>query len=232
MPELNGTKLVFQEENILRYLGYGERSPSLILQKRVGPLVDVARKLSQPKAVWEVYACDELEEREVKSLPEPIRRAEFFAFALCTVGDRIEGGIRALNAEGKMVEGLILDALGSVAVSELAEMVASEIRQWARERGYGVSRAFEPGAGAGDWPLANQRLVFGRLPAVELGVTLTEDLLMQPRKSLSFVMGIGKHVIPIPHPFSCAGCPRADCPFRYVPGGEGVLRGGKGGSHA
>ena len=219
MPKLSGTKLVFREESILRYLGYGERSASLILQKRVEPLVDVARKLIQPKAVWEIYAYDELEEREVKSLPEPIRRAEFFAFALCTVGDRIEGGIEALNAEGKMVEGLILDALGSAAVSELAEMVASEIRQWARERRYGVSRAFEPGAGAGDWPLANQRLVFGRLPAEELGVTLTEDLLMRPRKSLTFVVGIGESVMRASQPFSCAGCPRADCPFRYVPGG-------------
>ena len=82
MPKLSGTKLVFREESILRYLGYGERSASLILQKRVEPLVDVARKLIQPKAVWEIYAYDELEEREVKSLPEPIQSAEFFAFAL------------------------------------------------------------------------------------------------------------------------------------------------------
>ena len=219
MPELKGTKLVFQEENILRYLGYGERSIPLFLQTKVEPLVHVARKLIQPKAVWEIYARDELEEREVRSLPEPIQSAEFFAFALCTVGERIEGGIETLNAEGKMVEGLILDALGSAAVSELAETVASEIRQWARERGYGVSRAFGPGAGAGDWPLANQRLVFGRLPAEELGVTLTNDLLMKPRKSLTFVVGIGENVMRASHLFSCAGCPRADCPFRYVPGG-------------
>ena len=219
MPKLSETKLVFPTESIRRYLGYGERSIPLFLQTKVEPLVHVARKLIQPKAVWEIYARDELEEREVKSLPEPIQSAEFFAFALCTVGERIEGGIETLNAEGKMVEGLILDALGSAAVSELAETVASEIRQWARERGYGVSRAFGPGAGAGDWPLANQRLVFGRLPAGELGVTLTDDLLMKPRKSLTFVVGIGENVMRASHLFSCAGCPRADCPFRYVPGG-------------
>lgn len=191
--------------------------------------MDVARGLIQPTAVWEVYACHELEGREVSSLPEPIRRAEFFAFALCTVGDRMEGELRALTSQGKMVEALILDALGSAAVSELAEAVACEIGRWAGEREYGASRAFEPGAGATRWPLGSQRLVFRRLPAQEIGVTLTEDLLMKPRKSLSFVMGIGKHVTAVPYPFSCTGCrglivgsvtcPRRK-PKRAVPGDE------------
>jgi hypothetical protein len=220
MPKLSELELEFREQNILRYLGEGSRHPSSLLEEMVGPLVEVARELIQTAAIWEIYAGDELEEQEVSSLPEPIQGAEFFAFALCTVGDLIEGGIRALNARGKPVEALILDAVGSAAVSELAEAVACEIAQWARGMGYGVSRAFEPGAGATRWPLGNQKLVFEHLPAQEIGVTLTEDLLMRPRKSLSFLMGIGKHVVSTSHPFSCTGCPRIDCRFRHVPAAE------------
>ncbi|HAF70799.1 TPA: hypothetical protein DCL37_05570 [Candidatus Acetothermia bacterium] len=211
MVEFTKIEPTFREEEVLRYLGYGGRPPRMV-EGRLGALVGVARGLLRPRAVWGVYGRAELGGKELAVLPEPIRGVELFALALCTVGDRVDDEIRALASEGKGAEALIMDALATAAVSELAEKVAKKIRGWAQGRGYSSSRAFEPGVGG--FPLAGQRLIFDRLPAGELGVSLTGDLMMRPRKSLSFLIGIGKDIAEAPGPFSCAGCRKGACPFR------------------
>jgi len=46
------------------------------------------------------------------------------------------------------------------------------------------------------WPIQQQRVLFDLLPAGEIGVRLTASYLMLPRKSLSFVVGLGPEMQP------------------------------------
>jgi len=115
---------------------------------------------------------------------------------------------------------MILDALGSATVSDLSERVAYRVFDWAEENKLNASRAFEPGSGANRWSLENQHFMFANVQANQIGVSLTPHLLMRPLKTLSFLMGIGTEIEQASAPFSCQGCQRTDCQYRYEPSGS------------
>lgn len=65
-----------------------------------------------------------------------------------------------------------------------------------------------------DWSITEQRALFDLLGDVDglLGVRLTENFLMLPRKSVSGLL------FPSDRPFvSCRLCDKSDCPGRQVP---------------
>jgi len=204
-------------ERIFRYLEYGGSSPSKPILEKLKVLIPTARKLAQPQTLTRICGVGEAENLLKDDLPSPIQDASFFAFGLVTVGNAIEQEAERLREAGTLLDSMILDALGSATVSELCERVAYRVFDWAEERGLNASRAFEPGSGASCWPLENQRLIFANLRAEQIGVELTSHLLMRPRKTLSFVMGIGTEIEQASTPFSCQGCRRIDCPYRYEP---------------
>ncbi len=202
-------------ERIFRYLEYGGSSPSKPILEKLKVLTPMARKLAQPRTLSRICKMGEAVNLHKNDLPTPIQGASFLAFGLVTVGPAIEKEAERLRETGRLLDSMILDALGSAAVSELCERLGYRLFGWAHERNLNASRAFEPGSGASHWPLENQRLIFANLHAEEIGVRLTSHLLMRPTKTLSFLMGIGSEVEQAFTPFSCQGCVRLDCPYRY-----------------
>jgi len=65
-----------------------------------------------------------------------------------------------------------------------------------------------------DWPLHEQKLLFQLFDDTEraVGVRLTEDLMMLPRKSLSGILFASEDLFE-----SCLLCPREGCPARLMP---------------
>ena len=211
-------------ERVFRYLEYGGSSPSAPVLRKLKELVPKARTLMQSRVLCQICSANEGADLRKDDLPSPIQDASFFAFGLVTVGNAIEQEAERLRESGRLLDSMILDALSSAAVSELCERLAYRVFDWAKERGLNASRAFEPGSGASHWPLENQRLIFANVRADKIGIRLTSHLLMRPRKSLSFLMGIGTEIEQASAPFSCQGCKRLDCPYRYEPSGSSPQR--------
>ncbi len=82
----------------------------------------------------------------------------------------------------------------------------------ALSKGLGVTPRISPGYG--DWILQEQRAVFALLPGAEIGVTLTEKCMMQPRKSVSFAIGIGEGFTIEKSVGRCRHCDMINCPYR------------------
>ena len=213
-------------ECVFRYLEYGGSSPSAPVLRKLQKLVPEARTLAQPRVLCQICSVGEAADLRKDDLPAPIQGASFLAFGLVTVGPAIEEEAKKLRDTGRLLDAMILDALGSAAVSELCEQTAYRVFGWAEERGLNASRAFEPGSGASCWPLENQHLIFDNLRAEQIGVALTSHLLMRPHMTLSFLMGIGTGIEQASTPFSCQGCQRTDCPYRYEPSGSSPRRRG------
>ena len=62
--------------------------------------------------------------------------------------------------------------------------------------------------------IENQEFIFKNLDASKIGVVLNQSFVMIPKKSVSFVMGMGHDIEQAKDLFSCAGCKRLDCPYR------------------
>lgn len=114
-------------------------------------------------------------------LPRPQNGAIF----LVTIGSELEQGIRERIDSGQNRTAYILDCLGSNAAEGAAAAIHKEV-----QKRFGVSmRRYSPGYN--DWDISQQESLFdflGGKSARELGVDLTSDFMMTPRKSVSGII--------------------------------------------
>jgi hypothetical protein len=112
---------------------------------------------------------------------------------LCTVGEALERRAAEVSRED-VVYGLALDGVGSTGVEVLANAACALFEKEASESDCQITIPLSPGMVG--WPVEQgQPQIFGLLDAAAIGVRLTESMMMVPRKSLSFVLGIGRELI-------------------------------------
>lgn len=133
------------------------------------------------------------------------------AIAVCTIGPALEERVAALFAAGDPVRALALDGAGTAALGEISRMTSARIRGEASARGLGTGMRASPGQEG--WPLEQQRVLFSLVPGEEISVRLTQSCLMLPRKSVSFVVGLGPEMRP--DAVTCDFCSKRErCPWR------------------
>ncbi len=111
---------------------------------------------------------------------------------LCTIGNDLSE-IVAQHAETKLIYALALDAVGSAAVHSLNAAACNVVEQNAAAAGLQTGLPLSPGMeGWGVRP--GQQEVFSIIDGAEVGVTLTPTLQMQPLKSLTTVIGVGRDI--------------------------------------
>jgi len=132
------------------------------------------------------------------------------ALLACTAGPGIEQEAARLIAAGELLQGYVLDVLGSLVAEATAERVHQAIRAVAEAEGLSVTNRYSPGYCG--WPVEDQQRLFSMLPAGFCGIELLSSSLMRPLKSVSGLVGIGPDVRFVPH--SCGDCDSTACPRR------------------
>jgi hypothetical protein len=140
--------------------------------------------------------------------------AERMILGLCTIGSDLEIQVGQHFREKEYLEGMVLDAIGTVAVESLVALVEGEIESLVAKQGFSLSARLGPGYG--DWPLEEQHLLFSQLPHEELGVKINSGGMMTPRKSISFAYRMGRENMVKPvHGDSCQLCNLGDrCAYK------------------
>lgn len=205
--------LSLEKGRVSRYLKTSGQSG---IQKYVDRGLELGSELVESKAT---YAIGENNQKIIDEyhLPEPLQEAELLAFGISTIGVELEEEVDQLMKEGNYALSNILDSVGSAAVNETADRLGTKVLDYSGDNDLNNTRAFSPGSGSSHWKIKNQRLIFDSLNPDELGVNLTPSFTMVPKKSSSFVIGLGKEVQQARDLFSCEGCERADCPYRHTP---------------
>ena len=109
-----------------------------------------------------------------------------------------------------MARAMLLDAIGSAAVEEVADRSNRRICEEALCAGLDPGPRVSPGYGA--WDLEDQDWIFREIAPAEIGVTLSENWMMTPRKSISYAVPLsGGSVRPRRR---CVHCGLADCAYR------------------
>jgi len=106
---------------------------------------------------------------------------------ICTIGDELEQKTKALIVQKELTRATILDAVASEAVEALTDKVNELVRQEANGEGAKLTRRFSPGYG--DWNISEHKNVLAILNAETIGVTVNEQHLMQPEKTVSACIG-------------------------------------------
>jgi cobalamin-dependent methionine synthase I len=134
------------------------------------------------------------------------------AIFLATIGSRLEDGVSQLMSKRQILKATILDAVGSEAAEKTACYIEDRVRELASSNGAEITLRYSPGYC--DWDITQQRVLFEAMDSAPLGVELTEECLMVPRKSVSGIIGVGRFESKILRFSPCRFCTKRDCPSR------------------
>ena len=177
------------------------RSPRLI--EFAGRALEEGGPLLQPRVQARRLLVEDLRHERLKLegdgrlsgglLAQHMGGAQEIVIVLCTVGEALERRAAEVSKEDA-VYGLALDGVGSAGVEALANAACALFEEDATKEDCQVTIPLSPGMVG--WPVEQgQPQIFGLLDAGEIDVRLTESMMMVPRKSLTFVLGIGKELM-------------------------------------
>ena len=132
------------------------------------------------------------------------------AVFVCTIGSAPEMKAEQLAREGDPALSYINDVAASVYVESLTDILHNHIEMKMQNAGLGVTNRFSPGYCG--WQVQEQHKLFALLPEGFCGIHLTGSAFMQPRKSVSGIIGIGAKLSR--RPYACAMCSRENCIYR------------------
>lgn len=122
-------------------------------------------------------------------IAQKLAGARKVAFAIGTLGKALEDEIHTTMANDP-ASGYMLDSYGSACADALGEWAMAQVRAAADAEGLSTSMALMPGYAA--WPVdMGQPQIFAAVQPDASIVRLTDSAQIIPRKSFSFIIGLG-----------------------------------------
>lgn len=149
---------------------------------------------------------------EGKSLAEHLAGCGECFLLAATLGGEVEREISRLGLSG-LGSRLFADAAATAAIESYCDFIEDSLRETVKKEGLSLTARFSPGYG--DLPLEAQAGFIKTLDTSrKIGLTLTPEMIMLPRKSVTAVIGISR----MPGKFStgreCDTCTQKHCPYR------------------
>ncbi len=132
------------------------------------------------------------------------------AVFVCTAGPEVSKRSMELSQNGDLIEGFLVDILGSVIVEKAMDRIQKTLQEELLKNGLKATNRYSPGYV--DWNVGEQQKLFSLLPNQFCNVSLSESSLMSPSKSVSGIIGIGKNAKYKHH--VCNDCSSANCIYR------------------
>jgi hypothetical protein len=180
IQKLDSFAITIPTQKICVRVGY--RTSSDRISSSVIDLIEEAKnranEILNPRSIYRILDYSETNRHPI------FEHAKKVALCICTIGPELESESAQMMRDNEMIKALILDAIGSEAVEQVARQTDKLLCEKARDIDLWPSKRFSPGYKA--WNIEEQRYIFREIPGEEIGVTLNESCMMIPRKSVSF----------------------------------------------
>lgn len=173
------------------------RNPRLV--KVAEKAIHAAQDHLDPKAIGKKYPIHSIHHNTLRLqgnhqissslVVNQLQGAKFMYVILCTVGPQIDELAGSISRED-IVFGLAVDAVGSAAVESASHNLCLDLSNEAQKAGLQTTLPLSPGMV--DWPVAEgQPAIFDLLEAEQIGVQLSPQYVMSPRKTVTMLIGVG-----------------------------------------
>lgn len=202
----------FDWQQALRYLGIlgkADEGTLALLQKADTAL----RKAAQPRSAVRFASKEELSFLLVGSdIKAHLLGCDGCVLLGCSLGAGVDALIRTAGVQD-MAYTVVLDALASVAIEQLADQAELHLRQQLTKEGRFLTGRFSPGYG--DFSIEAQNDLVRLLDGPrQMGLCATPTHLLTPRKSITAVLGTADHPV-TGRRAGCAHCAmKANCRYR------------------
>ena len=226
--ELN--KEDINQKEIYRYLGYRGITPDEQIEQMVQEVTAELMAVIHPKSLYKVYRCDiskdrpqeitllEMEEPFLpkvsfhsRNLAANLKGCSYVILMAVSLGieaDKLLHKYELIN----MAKASILQACSAAAVEACCNNLQNEFRYKALQQNMYLRPRFSPGYG--DLPLSAQKDFFDAIECTKrFGITLTDNYLMYPTKSVTAFIGVTSSQESC-HIGKCKQCDNIGCEFR------------------
>ena len=172
---------------VMQYLRMGGATPDGALADRIAELREMSEREMRPRRTWLRTKAPQRWLDESKALSLRLSGCRDVYLVCGTLGAAYDAFHRRVSVKSG-ADALIVQAIGAAAVEKLMDSIEDDIRA---ELYSGEMLATRYSPGYADFPLSEQRTLLGMLDASrKVGVSLTDDFLMVPSKSVSAVIGV------------------------------------------
>lgn len=214
--------LHIDKSETLRYLGYKGQQLDEVTEELLAECINEVKNVIQPRYTYEYKDIEETDEGVVikgtklilkgKDIKEHLKHSRKCVLMAVTLGNEIEKLMR-LYEKTHLTRAFIMDSCATTAVEEICDIIEDKIRKDAEKEGKNITFRYSPGYG--DLPLDCQKL-FSRVLDTEkkIGLTVSENNIMIPRKSVTAIIGIiSSDIKPVKK--GCESCSNyKNCKFR------------------
>ena len=195
---MDAFELDINKEEVLRYLGYKGQDIDGNLMSTIEECREEIKKVITPRVVYS-YKNIALSDEGVevittnlvlkgKDIKEHLKNSTECVLMAVTLGNEVEKRTR-LYEKTNLTKALILDACATTAVEEVCDIVENSVKEKASLDGMNITFRYSPGYG--DLPLDVQNSFLRALEAQKkIGLTVSENNLLFPRKSVTAIIGI------------------------------------------
>jgi len=206
-------------EDVLRGQGIDPERASPRLAEAAQAAAQQACNLAQPAALYTILPVTGFSHQRVSFeggafegplVARAMASARQAAIVVCTIGEALEQSTEEMM-RASSVAALALDGAGTAALRKLSKAVEARIKDAYNLLGLEPGMRVQPGQEG--WSIEQQAQVFRLLPVARIGVHLTKNFLMKPKKTVSFVLpgGSGRDAQAVP----CDLCSKRDrCGWR------------------
>ena len=217
MPIYNAQILEIDAAETRRYAGL--KKAENFGEKNILDACAEALLLIEVRGAWEVYDYNNHNvmseppfEIVGKSIIKHLDACEKVICMAATVGSEIEREINKKFERGEYLASVLLDAAATVAVEQAADLMEKNFAAIFSKDGYKMRWRFSPGYG--DWNLTAQEKLFKICGAEQIGLKLSSAMMLEPRKSITAIIGLERTSKKSQRKKSCAECDRLDCAMR------------------
>ena len=220
---LRNVEIEIDKNEVCRYLGYRkDQAPRPSISSLIDEEMDNVYELIQPSCFYQLIDIEQVHQSRVilkggltitsEVLGQVLSHCHQVAIFLATIGRGPDNRVAQLMAEGQILRATVLDAVGSETVEKTTDYLQERVSELAAADDAEITLRYSPGYC--DWDITQQRVIFEAMNSAPLSVSLTEECLMVPRKSVSGLIGIGKFDNGWARSSPCRFCSRANCPSR------------------
>ncbi|NLM36593.1 MAG: methionine synthase [Firmicutes bacterium] len=225
---------------VLRYLGYRNQTLDPAMTGLIEECRAETETLIRPGVVYRIYALEKEGDAirlpatalslQSRDLSKHLRAADRCVLLAATLGLAIDQKIAAY-ARLDLTRAIVMDACATAAIEAVCDEVQEQLQAKVTPEGYGLTARFSPGYG--DLSIVHQKTILETLQAyARIGLTVTEDHILLPRKSVTAFIGLEKleekemgppvnegGAKTAVNPDRCRCCPDQTCQYRK--GGNG-----------
>ncbi len=121
-----------------------------------------------------------------------LKDSDTVAFIISTLGDELESMSKKYMDSNEMLKGYLVDKIGSELVEKVTDKTEIYLHEYLDKYGLKITNRYSPGYCG--WDVADQKKLFSLLPSNFCGVSINNDSMMNPVKSISAIIGIGENV--------------------------------------